>query len=313
MPHHHSWNVVKLDGEYRGLEVTWDCYNKGKDNICTFKHFGQDPNFYSNKNHLITGQEEIKYDLKPFEINELKENYRVIRPSIDKRPLDNKKMFEESEEIGLMPIDTKREKIEKEARDEKKILSLFTFMKNNEAIPESVYNIFKPRMAYVYDIAGPPAESVSGSDLQIDNYQDCKFYFDGSLTTPFGVKYASRGIDTIEDKEKETLLFRTLNNKVKEYSVNYLTNLMDNIDNLLEDYDSLADMGDISDDPNLLAKKTDLYTKIKTLSNGKELLLSAGVKEEKVSDYSNKIDDWVKEKTGEIKAKDTSSIRKIKL
>ena len=72
-------------------------------------------------------------------------------------------------------------------------------------------------------------------------------------------------------------------------------------------------MGDISNDHNLPAKKADLYTKIKTLSNGKELLLSSVIKEEKVKDYSNKIDDLVKEKLGEIKTKDTSSIRKIKL
>ena len=76
---HHSWNLAELDGKIRGLELTWDCYNKGKDNFCAFSYFGLDKDFYGNKHHDISDEpEEKKYNIVPFTIEDIKHNFKVI-------------------------------------------------------------------------------------------------------------------------------------------------------------------------------------------------------------------------------------------
>ena len=47
----HDFNVVKLDGNYYGIDVTWDnCYENGT-SLCEFKQFGRDTNFYNSMYH----------------------------------------------------------------------------------------------------------------------------------------------------------------------------------------------------------------------------------------------------------------------
>ena len=47
----HDFNIIKLDGNYYGIDVTWDnCYGKDT-NICEFKQFGRDLSFYSSVYH----------------------------------------------------------------------------------------------------------------------------------------------------------------------------------------------------------------------------------------------------------------------
>lgn len=47
---HHSWNIAKLDGKYRALELTWDTCNKGE-NGCGFYYFNRSRKFYLNEHH----------------------------------------------------------------------------------------------------------------------------------------------------------------------------------------------------------------------------------------------------------------------
>ncbi len=70
---HHCWNIVKLDGHYRGIDLTWDIVEKSKEG-CTFKHFcrnGQ-KEFYSNKHHDISGEnEESEFPIEEYSLQEL--------------------------------------------------------------------------------------------------------------------------------------------------------------------------------------------------------------------------------------------------
>lgn len=76
---HHSWNLAELDGKIRGLELTWDCSNKGKDNLCLFRYFGLESDFYGNKHHDISNEpEEKKYKLTPFTVDDIVKNLKVI-------------------------------------------------------------------------------------------------------------------------------------------------------------------------------------------------------------------------------------------
>lgn len=59
MSHHHSWNAVKLDGEYHLLDLTWDVSNK-KNNKCGFYYFCRQngKEFYQDKHHNLSGEKE---------------------------------------------------------------------------------------------------------------------------------------------------------------------------------------------------------------------------------------------------------------
>jgi len=73
MQRHHSWNTVEFDGKYYGLDLTWDCSNKSKDNECNFYYFCNDEEFYKNKNHNLSKEaEEVKYNLSTFSNEKIK-------------------------------------------------------------------------------------------------------------------------------------------------------------------------------------------------------------------------------------------------
>lgn len=77
--HHHSWNIIHLNGKNYGVDLTWDCCSKGKNNECKFIYFGRDNNFYNNKHHDISNElEEIKCKLSTFEHNVLSNNLYII-------------------------------------------------------------------------------------------------------------------------------------------------------------------------------------------------------------------------------------------
>ena len=69
----HSWVIAYLDGAYRSLELTWDCYNKGP-NGCGFKYFNRlsTPDFYSQRGHGISNEpEEREYPLTPYSVDQI--------------------------------------------------------------------------------------------------------------------------------------------------------------------------------------------------------------------------------------------------
>lgn len=70
---YHSWNIVKINGQYYGVDLTWDCCKKDKRG-CRFYHFGLEPNFYnvqSGARNLEHENEEKKYPISTFKIDEL--------------------------------------------------------------------------------------------------------------------------------------------------------------------------------------------------------------------------------------------------
>ena len=78
---HHSWNIAKLDGKYRALELTWDTSNKGK-NGCGFYYFNRSGDFYLDEHHDIKNEsEERTFPIVPYTLEELQECYNVISQS----------------------------------------------------------------------------------------------------------------------------------------------------------------------------------------------------------------------------------------
>lgn len=89
---HHSWNIAKLDGQYRALELTWDTYNK-TNNGCAFYYFNRDnESFYDNPHHDISHEtEEKKFPIVPYSNQEMNSNYATItKPKALKYQPDSK-------------------------------------------------------------------------------------------------------------------------------------------------------------------------------------------------------------------------------
>lgn len=108
--HSHSWNVAKLDGKYRGIDLTWDVAKKDE-NGCDFRFFGQDANFYNHKYHNIDGErEETKFPLVPFTKEELIENFRVIsRPRVIRIPTQQKWGINNSQKFAFVTYNGDKE------------------------------------------------------------------------------------------------------------------------------------------------------------------------------------------------------------
>ena len=80
----HAFNVVELDGKLRGIDCTWDCTDRD-DEKCSFRNFGQDPEFYKKYGHQIErDSEETVFDLTPFTEQEVKSYLLKFTPAWEK-------------------------------------------------------------------------------------------------------------------------------------------------------------------------------------------------------------------------------------
>lgn len=99
---HHAWNIIKVGGFYRALELTWDTHDK-KNNKCTFAYYNLDDNFYGNSHHDLSEEpEEIKFPIKPYTEKELIDMYLEInRKTFQKAHMKNKNGYLTSPPINL--------------------------------------------------------------------------------------------------------------------------------------------------------------------------------------------------------------------
>lgn len=60
----HAWNLIKINGKYIPVDLTWDnTENEDKNNRCDFKYFGRDKDFFKDPNHIVTGEPVITTSL----------------------------------------------------------------------------------------------------------------------------------------------------------------------------------------------------------------------------------------------------------
>lgn len=75
----HSWNVVKLDGNYYPVDLTWECSKTETTGVCGFIHFGRNDKFYDDPAHNIDKEkEEQKVDIIPLTLEVLQQHLSVI-------------------------------------------------------------------------------------------------------------------------------------------------------------------------------------------------------------------------------------------
>lgn len=315
---HHSWNIVELDGKLRGLELTWDCSNKSADNKCRFKYFGQDKNFYENKSHALSREivdidwdfdrestkttiyeEETQFDLTPFSIEELRENYRIIAPTINARKAQNNPLFNSSEEeMKMLPIDSNRIAYQKQCEVERYFILLYQFLKNSNQL-DIEYNFLNLRRAFTSDILSTltsgfilsNTSSFNGNDIGIAALANCEFSTDGDFITPFGIKNSISNIEYIMDENAMDMVFTQLKQRLHEYSFGYLLDLLNNSENMLSKYDQLQSLT-IQKDFNLSMVVSDLYTKLQALIISKDILISFGISQEIINQKISQIETY---------------------
>ena len=79
----HSWNIARINGLFRGLDLTWDCCQKKK-NMCRFLYFGLVKDFYRDPDgyHSIAREnEEHEYPIATFKRDELNKSADRINAS----------------------------------------------------------------------------------------------------------------------------------------------------------------------------------------------------------------------------------------
>ena len=77
----HSFNAVKFDGEYHGVDLFWDICNKSEDNKCGFNYYAREDGskFYGNKYHNVAlEKDEIRYSVVAMDEEKLKTDLTAI-------------------------------------------------------------------------------------------------------------------------------------------------------------------------------------------------------------------------------------------
>lgn len=98
----HSWNIAKLDGKYRALELTWDVCEKDQDG-CGFRFFNRKgSNFYQSTAHDISWEkEESEFPITEYDDEELATAYkRINQPKCIKVPMS----FEQDERFKTVRL-----------------------------------------------------------------------------------------------------------------------------------------------------------------------------------------------------------------
>lgn len=69
--HRHAWNVLKIDGVYYPIDLTFDvCHAKKNGNICQFDFFGNDSRFFDDSNHI--SYDELQVGANTFQPTQIK-------------------------------------------------------------------------------------------------------------------------------------------------------------------------------------------------------------------------------------------------
>ena len=308
--HIHAFNVVELDGKYKGIDVTWDC-TKTDGEKCSFKNFGRDPDFYKKYGHQISKDEqETVFDLTPFTDKEIQDNYAVIESAINDRkkivyPFRN---FDRERKKKFLPVDRFMENLEDEKSAIVKLKLLEQFGTIREEM-EPMIDATSSRYGFILDYMGMNNGQIGINNVleeikQSNNIAGDFIMKDGHVIL-ISYENGKRKDSPLSQKEQEEIS-PSLISDVKEYYTRYFKSESPQIDSLLESYSMIESM------PTELAAKTStlrahLYTKIRLLANGDKFFEQLGIPKEDIDVVSKKAKSCLertnKDVTDEPKAK----------
>lgn len=277
----HDWNVVKLDGLITGMDITWDCSNKGQYNINNFKWFGRGNDFYDHQYHQnftivqknVDGNkvntrelnaEELSFDLIAISPEMLKANLEIIKPSLEARKIEDK---------PILAI----ERFKIVANEENKYILLFEYLKAQNCLTEEELlkfnNIYAKRKAIVRDIVGSNKHYVSGDEIGLDNLKGVDMFSDGDINTPYGSITHRTNVYSLSP-EKLSEINNLLKERMKAYYTNFLKSTMKDFENDINKYIEYSKTERTETQSILYAN---IYSKLNILLSSKETLLEMGI------------------------------------
>lgn len=261
----HDWNIVKLDGQITGMDITWDCYNKGKYNINTYNWFGRGNDFYDNPSHQNSSdKEELQFDLVAISPEMLRTHLEIIKPVLESRGFEN---------LPILEIEQFRDKAEKEVP----YLIAVEYLKEQNLLTEEellLYNsVYSRRRAIVSDVLLNNKQSIIGGEIGLPEYDELQFHSGGQISTPSGVENPRlRAYDLTPEYRAE------INNKIKEkMKAYYQVFLKSCIKDLENDVSKYIELSKIERTEAQSVIYSNIYSKLNILLESKDILIKMGV------------------------------------
>ena len=294
--HVHAFNVVELDGKFRGIDVTWDC-TKSDAEKCSFRNFGRDPQFYEKYGHRIAGDnQETLFDLTTFTDDEIQENYSIIESAINERrkivhPFRN---FDRERKRKFLPVDRFMEDLENEKTAIFKLRLLRQFGTIPEEIGEFV-SATSSRYGFINDYMGNNRGDTDVWHIlqEIDEQPN----LDGNLIMRDGkvvllTRENGERKESALTQEQQEELSPILFEDIKQYYTQFFKTEAPQIDELIGTYDMIKNM------PPDMAQKTatlkaHLYTKIRLFANGNKFFEQLGIPRQEIESVTGRATEYL--------------------
>lgn len=305
----HAYNVVKLDGKYYGVDVTFDntCRVDGK---CGFQNFGLDEHFYEKNGHLnykeveegsdiwnddwdsvptekvkkrIYDEAEQRFDLSTFTIEQLRENYSVISSRITNRRNGSYRDFAkqplEVRERNLPVMDIREREITKEANTESaEFVNILRELQKGENLKlnQNMLNALQPRIGYVLDMRDGGYDSKS-------NFGEQELF---ELRRIRSDEVQGKTID----KNRWQTIIDSLNQQLSSAIGAYLSKTYENIADSINSYEEPTNnMDEIR-----MHEAVNRWTKMNLVINSKDCLIQMGYDQSQVDNICDQIESKLK-------------------
>lgn len=307
----HAFNIIEIAGKKYGVDITWDNNDKKNNNgRCSFGRFGHDPEFYTRHGHQlyrevdvsddfeITSLEKVYdkdeevYDLSLLSMEQLNEYYSHIASSINARKQFRYNLQDQPLEIKnkYLPVDTVDLRLKQEALQEYHITIILEFLKRRNAlqINPQLLAAFSTRRGYLLDMSGYQYGDFNLSLIGINHY---KINSDGTLNFSNGNEIKHSSINRINVNCKPILqdeldiVCNYLNQYVTQYLNKYISDIIENLDTLLTNYEYKPDEWDT----NRAIESSNIYTKLAILVNSRNYLIQLGLSNQEVDSIIQRI------------------------
>jgi len=292
----HAYNVIKCDGKYHGIDVTWDSVNKEMlEGRCGFAQFGADEEFYSRNGHKnyaeeidfdwesdsltrkVYDDEEERFPLSVLSEDEVKRNLTVILPVIDSRKNGSYQNFaNQSRETKAkyLPIDTIKMNLINEANREYDdfVVGMDCLRRMGALdIDGDLFSALKGRTAYIADIT--PMTYGGKSSFGQNEIEQCE-----------RIRSSERRGEAVDEEAKKQLTDK-LNTQLTEQLNKYLDELLQSIDAVIDTYEYGSD----EMDNNRRWVQINQRNKMDTILGAKDYLIANGHDEGSINDICEKI------------------------
>lgn len=301
---YHSFNVLKIEDKYYGLDLTWDCSerNKKQEDYCDFIYFGMEnrQKFYSRAAHNVSkDSQETIYNLS------------VISPELKEKLLDNIKNARNNrrkektsaiikDNIKYYPLDSKRQKFAEEACKLSEMYKILMVLKVNEKINAEEFEELSKDVIVFYNIAGDLVPDkkfgmkYSRSELlgvEIGLSDEYSFGLTkNTINSPNGRNFEhptndEMSVHTLNQENLQNIL-TMLEQKFYDLKSEYLISIFSDSENIINKLNRINSI--IDKDANILIEKSFLESKIHFINANKNELLSKGIGESKFNETINR-------------------------